>query len=167
MGDELLTEGDPPSFKSYTEQFNEAFPYYLHMGMTAHQYWEEDATLVKAYRKAYELKQSQENYSAWLQGAYVYDALCAVSPVLHAFAKKGAKPIPYLKEPYNLNGESASADKKATNKPKHKKAKTDKEIQEIQALNASAKFASYMSAWNRKYTNEKGGEINGDRQTSN
>ena len=41
-------------------------------------------------------KEVRRNYAAWLQGAYIYDALCAVSPILHAFAKGGTKPIPYL-----------------------------------------------------------------------
>lgn len=43
----------------------------------------------------------------WLQGAYVYEAICRVSPVLHAFAKKGAKPMPYLSEPYALSEKQA------------------------------------------------------------
>lgn len=43
----------------------------------------------------------------WLQGAYIYDALCRVSPILHAFAKKGTKPTPYLAEAYALNEKQA------------------------------------------------------------
>ena len=30
----------------------------------------------------------------------MYDALCAVSPLLHAFAKNGTQAVPYLSEPY-------------------------------------------------------------------
>ena len=36
------------------------------------------------------------------EGMYIYDALCKVSPVLHAFAKNGTKPIEYPSEPYPL-----------------------------------------------------------------
>ena len=45
------------------------------MGMTAHEYWEEDCTLVVGYRKAYEIKQDEVNRVAWLNGLYVYNAV--------------------------------------------------------------------------------------------
>ena len=45
------------------------------------------------------------NAEAHLMGLYVYEALCDVSPVLHAFAKKGTKPKPFRTEPYSLSGE--------------------------------------------------------------
>lgn len=87
---------------TYTEKFNELFPHYLSFGMTEEQYWDKDCTLVAAYRKAEELRVNRRNQEMWLQGAYFYDALCRVSPILHAFAKKGAKPVPYLSEAYAL-----------------------------------------------------------------
>ena len=31
---------------------------------------------------------------------YIYDALCKVSPILHAFSKSGTKPLPYPDKPY-------------------------------------------------------------------
>lgn len=71
--------------------------------MTPEQFWDGDCTLAVAYRKAFELKQDLENQQAWLQGMYIYDALCCVAPVLHAFAKKGTKPTPFRKEPYPLS----------------------------------------------------------------
>lgn len=70
------------------------------MGMTYDQYWRDDPSLVRAYRKAQELKRKWENEQAWLQGMYIYEALCDVSPVLHAFAKRGTKPAQYASEPY-------------------------------------------------------------------
>ena len=92
----------PPSF-TYTERFYEMFPYYLSIGMTFEQYWDGDCTLVKYYRKAEELRNDKRNQELWLQGMYIYDALCDVSPVLHAFAKKGAKPHPYPSKPYAIS----------------------------------------------------------------
>lgn len=50
---------------------------------------------------------NRKNQEMWLQGAYIYDALCRVSPLLHAFAKKGTKPIPYLSEAYALTEKQA------------------------------------------------------------
>lgn len=93
--------------KTYTDKFNELFPYYLSIGMTEEQYWDKDSLLVIAYRKADELKMNRKNQELWLQGAYFYDALCRVSPILHAFAKKGTKPSPYLGEAYALTEKQA------------------------------------------------------------
>lgn len=87
---------------TYTEKFEELFPYYLSIGMTEEQYWDRDCNLVKAYRKAEELRINRRNQEMWLQGAYVYEAIGRMSPILQAFAKKGTKPSPYLSEPYAL-----------------------------------------------------------------
>ena len=93
-----------PSF-TYTEKFYELFPYYLSIGMTAEQYWEGDPTLARYYRKADEIRKERRNEELWLQGMYIYEALCDVSPVLHAFAKKGTKPQPYSEKPYAITKE--------------------------------------------------------------
>ena len=90
-----------PNF-TYTERFEELFPYYLSIGMTAEQYWDGDCTLAKSYRKAEELRTERRNQEMWLQGMYIYEAICDVSPILHAFAKKGAKPHPYPSRPYAI-----------------------------------------------------------------
>ena len=102
------TEGSGGSttapLKTYTEKFTELFPYYLSIGMTEEQYWDRDSTLVVPYRKADEIRTNKRNQEMWLQGAYMYDALCRVSPLLHAFGKKGTKPLPYLEEPFAITG---------------------------------------------------------------
>lgn len=92
---------------TYTDRFKELFPYYISIGMTEEQYWDRDVTLVIDYRKAEELRQERTNLEAWLQGKYVYDAFCLVSPILHAFAKKGTKPMPYHKEPLTVTARQA------------------------------------------------------------
>ena len=91
-----------PDF-TYTEKFYEMFPYYLSVGMTYEQYWDGDCTLVKYYRKAEEIRTDRRNQELWLQGMYVYEAVCDVSPILHTFAKKGAKPHPYPSKPYAIS----------------------------------------------------------------
>lgn len=88
--------------RSYTEQFYDVFPFYLSIGMTCEQFWDGDCLLVKYYREAHRLRQQRRNGELWVQGAYIYEALADVSPVLHAFAKKGAKPLPYVSEPFPL-----------------------------------------------------------------
>ena len=56
------------------------------------------------YREADKRRMERVNAEAHLMGLYVYEALCDVSPVLHAFAKKGTKPKPFRTEPYSMNG---------------------------------------------------------------
>ena len=84
MGSELVS---PASQSSYTEQFEEQCPYYLSIGMTYEQFWDGDCWMVKSYREAHKLRNKRDNEQAWLIGRYVYDAVCAASPLLHAFAK--------------------------------------------------------------------------------
>ena len=88
--------------------------------MTYSQYWEEDCTLVRAYRRAYEIRQENENRYAWLQGMYVYEAICDASPILHAFAKAGTRARPYADKPYEFKHRAhmTKAEKLADNKRK-------------------------------------------------
>jgi hypothetical protein len=110
--------------KTYNEKFQELFPYYLSIGMTEEQYWDRDSTLVVAYRKAEELKTNRKNQEMWLQGAYVYEALCRVSPLLHAFAKKGTKPVPYIAEPFAITEKQAEYRQEEKEKKNFDKGKT-------------------------------------------
>lgn len=111
-------------FLTYTEQFYAVFPYYLSIGMTYEQFWNDDVDLVKYYRKAEEIRNERRNQELWLQGMYVYEAICDVSPILHAFAKKGTKPHPYSDRPYSLTEqqrEKEKEDKERANAEKGKK----------------------------------------------
>lgn len=110
--------------KTYTEKFHELFPYYLSIGMTEEQYWDRDSTLVVAYRKAEELKTDKKNQEMWLQGAYIYEALCRVSPLLHAFVKKGTKPVPYIAEPFAITEKQAEYRQEEKEKKNFDKGKT-------------------------------------------
>lgn len=100
MGEELT----PSPVTDLSKIFDDHFPYYLAMGMSYDQFWRDDPKLVKAYRKAHELRQEWANQDAWLQGMYFYEAICDVSPVLHAFAKSGTKPLPYPRKPFAFGG---------------------------------------------------------------
>ena len=90
---------------SYGEIFWKYFPFYLSIGMSPEQYWEGDSRLTIAYREAYKIQRDRINERAWLQGAYVYDAISRISPKISSFGKKGAKPEEYLKEPYPITKE--------------------------------------------------------------
>ncbi len=104
-----------PSF-TYTEKFYEQFPYYLAIGMTYEQYWDGDPILVKYYREAEEIRLEKKNQELWLQGMYIYEAICDASPILQAFAKKGSKPHPYSDRPYPLT--EKQRDKRSEDKEK-------------------------------------------------
>lgn len=88
--------------QSFTEIFERDCSYYLSIGMTWEQYWDGDVWMVKAFREADKLRMERMNGRSHLMGMYVYEALCDVSPLLHAFAKKGTKPLPYPDAPYEI-----------------------------------------------------------------
>ncbi len=125
------------SLATYSEKFNELFPYYLSIGMSEDQYWDKDSQLVVAYRKADELRTNRKNQEMWLQGAYVYDAICRVSPILHAFAKKGTKPVPYVTEAYALTEKQAEVAEESKSKKIYDKGK--------------AALESFMTRNNKKF----------------
>lgn len=121
MGSELVGRNAPrtndrgdkiaPFYNTYTNKFYELLPFYLSIGMTYDQFWNEDVCLAKYYRQSFELKRKRKNEELWLQGLYIYEALCDVSPILHAFAKKGTKPLKYPKEPYAISSEEIESKK--------------------------------------------------------
>lgn len=118
-----------PFLNSYTNQFYEVFPYYLSIGMTPEQYWDGDPLLAKYYRQADELKQKRKNQEIWLQGMYIYEALCDVAPIFHAFAKKGTKPTPYSDHPYSITAKEREDEKKLQEKRDREKARRYMEAQ--------------------------------------
>ena len=134
--EEVGQQGSPSSF-TYTEKFYELFPYYLSIGMTPEQYWENDCTLVKYYREAEKLRNEKRNQELWLQGMYIYEALCDVAPILHAFAKKGTKPTPYSEKPYALTTKQAKNDEE---EKQRKLAEKGKRFMEAMAASVNKKF---------------------------
>lgn len=97
----------------------------MSIGMTYDEFWNGDVALVRAYRKAQEIRDRRQNQTLWLQGMYIYEALCCVSPVLHAFAKKGAKPTPYPNEPYPITEAEIQERKAQEARQKEEKLKAE------------------------------------------
>ena len=91
--------------------------------MTPEQYWDGDPSLPKYYRKAYELQRRRKNEYLWLQGMYIYEALCDVSPLMNAFAKKGTKAHPYADHPYSITQEERKEEKQRQEQRDREKAK--------------------------------------------
>lgn len=97
------------SQKTLKELFTEIFPYYLHMGMSYDEFWYGPPSLVRAYRKAYDMERHRRNEEMWMQGRYIFEALrCA--PLLVGFPEKGYK-VPssagYPEQPYPLTEQEA------------------------------------------------------------
>ena len=72
------------------------------MGMTYEQFWQQDCSLVVAYREAYRIRQEEKNRAAWLQGLYIYKALQCAPQFVQGFIPKGTKIEPYPKQPIDF-----------------------------------------------------------------
>lgn len=133
MGSKLVSDSQPrtgvesendPTPNSSTEVFYKHLPYYLAMGMTPDEYFNQDCTLVKYYREAQQIRKEQRNQELWLQGLYMYEALGDMSPVLRAFAKKGTKPLPYPSQPYPITEAEVAARQEREEQLKAERIKT-------------------------------------------
>lgn len=71
--------------------------------MTYDEYWNQDVWLAKDYREAWELKQKNDNYLAWLQGLYNYKAFGVI--LGNASRKKGARADNYFDKPIEFEEE--------------------------------------------------------------
>lgn len=106
------------------------------MGMTYNQFWRDDPKIAKYYLQAYKILKEQQNQeneiNLWKQGVYSYEALMRVSPIMHAFAQKGAKPLPFPEKPIFKN---------------EKKEKNEPTVQEIK--NERLKAQIFFNNWYR------------------
>lgn len=128
--------------KSYTERFEEAFPILNVMGMSYELFWDGDCDAVKGFIEADKLRQKRTDEEAWLHGAYIYDAIGALAPILRMSSKR-EKAQPYTKEPYSFRDEEKEAERAA----------------EKERNAADIRFMQYMSAatahFNQKFKNKE------------
>ena len=106
-GDPVTEEPSKPI--TLNEFFRAMFPKYMALGMTYDEFWHGAPSLVRAYRKAHDLKRHERNNELWMQGRYIFEALrCA--PLLVGFPEKGYK-VPsgagYPEQPYPLTEQEA------------------------------------------------------------
>ena len=130
-----------------TQIFEKMCPYYMAIGMTYDQYWRDDVTMPIMFKKAYKIKQEEIKWQIWEEGVYTYEALCKVSPVLHAFAKNGTKPLPFSSEPYGI-------DKIRQEKEEREKKKQEKII-DNERLKAQIFFNNWYRATKKHFENKK------------
>lgn len=118
---------------SLTKLFEKACPIYMSFGMSYHDFWYGPAFMTTFYKDAHKLRLRQQDENNWMLGMYVYEAILDCSPILHAFSKKGTKPLPYAEKPYLME-------------KLQEKTEAEKE-QEIE--NERLKFAIQMNNWFR------------------
>ena len=148
MGDDS-TKGNSSPF-TYTDKFKDIFPYYLAIGMTYEQFWDGDPELAKYYRKADEIRRDRMNQEMWWQGMYIYEAICCVSPILQAFAKKGTKAKPYPEEPYPIT---------------RKQQRKEKDNRQAKGDQAAKRFMeAFMAANNVKFRKNAGAQPEGSEK---
>lgn len=86
---------------SFEEMFETVLPYYLSIGMTCQQFYEENPKLTVIFREAEKIRNNNQNEFLWLQGVYVRDALAEVLNKCLG----GKKNIKYPNKPYPLTKE--------------------------------------------------------------
>ncbi len=100
------------------------------------------------YRKKKLLQAKQKNEELWMQGVYVYEAICRVSPILHAFAKAGTKPLPYLDKPIDIYGvDSEIANKEEDEEKRQQQIKNERLIAQVH-------FAAWAKATAKRFENK-------------
>ena len=143
MGNRLTGEEPRAESKSYGDIFDEAFPHYLVMGMTAEQYWDGESSLKPAFRKAYRIRIENEermmDRQAWLQGVYIRDALQSVALLVNGFMPKGVRPERYPQRPRLETAET------------EKRKETQKKQKENQTMLAMAMFQAMAENFNRGF----------------
>ena len=98
----------------------------MSIGMTYDEFWNQDVRLVEVYRRAAELRDKRRNQELWLQGMYIYEALCDASPLFRFSTKKGAiKPEPYVKEPYPITASEVRAREEREARAKEERLKAE------------------------------------------
>ena len=135
------------------KKFEELCPFYMSIGMSYKEFWEDDVALTKVYLAAYRLKEKREyeliKWKNWEQGLYIYEALCDVSPILRAFSK-AEKPLPYSERPYGM-------EEKEKKEQKEKKQKEDKR-KELELYKAQILFKNWAKATSKHFEQKEGGK---------
>lgn len=114
--------------------------------MSFQEFWDGDPWLTWYYREAERHREEKFNRQAHLQGLYIYEALCDVSPILHAFAEKGTKPHPYTEEPYELI---------ARDEIEQTVIKEEKTPEQIAMEENKSKMEAFMISFNKAFKEKK------------
>lgn len=141
MEDEEVTaergETTSSNVKTYADVFRESFPFYLSIGMTYEQYWHGDAWLVCDYYDAYVMRRDEQNFFAWLGGAYHYAAVATALSNISLDGKRH-KTNNYLDKPFQIRPKTAE------------EAEAEQREREMKIIKALEGFGN---AWKEKHKN--------------
>lgn len=124
------------------------------MGMTFEQFWQQDCSLVVAYRKAYRIRQEEINRTAWLNGLYMYKALTSAPQFVQGFIPKGTKIDPYPSKPIDFTPV----------KPKTEQEKLDDEVK-AQSEQIKRNMMRFMAAQQAEHKKKELEALLGDNVT--
>lgn len=104
MDEEESPEDELERPSSLKEYFDEMEPYYLSIGMTHEQYWNDEPRLAETYRRAHNMKIEMRNQELWLQGLYIHNAFGVVMANFGKglSGKKGGRQEKYIEKPIRI-----------------------------------------------------------------
>lgn len=115
-------KGEPSEPFELGELLVKLCPQYMAMGMSYEQYWHSNTMCHRAYRETREILLKQEEWARWRQGAYYYEALLLVSPVMRAaLSNARVEPGKYPDEPWPLTEKEAQEREEAREKEKYER----------------------------------------------
>lgn len=104
------TEQESNQPRTNEELYVMMFPYYLSLGCSYNEFWNESGFVAAAYLEAEIYRREQINHDMWLQGLYFSSAVN--SALANAFwNKKGRKPDGYLQYPIAFTEREKEAEK--------------------------------------------------------
>lgn len=145
MDGELTEGGEPSKPKTLTEIFREVCPDYMAMGMSYDEFWNGPPSLVRDYRKAYDIRLHNEEWARHRMGLYVYTALLCVAPVMRmSLTGDKVEPGKYPDHPYPLTEAEARKQEEEREMENFKEflarmeAESDRELKRREALQKEA-----------------------------
>lgn len=141
----LIFEKDKSQVEStpITILFEKQCPIYMSYGMSYHDFWYGPAGMTEFYKESYRIKLRQLDENNWILGMYVYEAILDCAPILHAFSKKGTKPLPYAKKPYLMD------------KLREKTQQEKDQERENERLKAIVHFNNWFNATKKHFENKE------------
>lgn len=94
-------------------------------GMTYDEYWNGPNDAPLQYKKAWDLKQKNENRNMWIQGMYIYTCLNDLFPLFNPMVKKGTKPKEYIDSPLPMNEKEVEEYEERKRRKQYQKMLTD------------------------------------------
>lgn len=143
ISEKTREQGTSVESVSLTQIFEEQCPIYMSYGMSYDEFWFDSPYRAKFYREAKKIQVQQKDEELWMQGVYIYDALCRVSPILHAFSKSGTKPLPYPSKPYTAQMEE------------EKNAEQEQKMVENERLRAQILFKQWARTMQKKFSDKE------------